>query len=171
MGLVGSIMPWSTVLSSPINKSQQHQEKNSWERRELNFWVKSKYVTMWWGRKKMWLKSTEGDHTLLLPGWAASLGVARNWMFWCLLFRSIWMLRNKSKIPLHLLAVFNTQLMSFLKESNADSSLDEMLWEFKSCQQGFESGSHSVTRNGIKVVPSTSNKPWCHEKSPTVGKS
>ena len=29
-------MPLSTVLSSAINKSQQHEEKNYWERRESN---------------------------------------------------------------------------------------------------------------------------------------
>ena len=36
MGLIDMIKPLSTVLSSAINKSQQHQEKNSWERRESN---------------------------------------------------------------------------------------------------------------------------------------
>ena len=31
MGLIDIIKPMSTVLSSAINKSLQHQEKNSWE--------------------------------------------------------------------------------------------------------------------------------------------
>ena len=36
MGLIDIIKPLSTVQSSAINKSQQHQEKNSWECQELN---------------------------------------------------------------------------------------------------------------------------------------
>ena len=36
MGLICIIKPLSTVLSSAVNKSQQHQEKKSWERQELN---------------------------------------------------------------------------------------------------------------------------------------
>ena len=35
MGLIDIIKPLYTALSSAINKSQQHQEKNSWERQEL----------------------------------------------------------------------------------------------------------------------------------------
>ena len=36
MDWIDIIKPLSTVLSSSINKSQQHQEKNCWECRELN---------------------------------------------------------------------------------------------------------------------------------------
>ena len=36
MVLIDIIKPLSTVLSSAVNKSQQHQQKNSWERQELN---------------------------------------------------------------------------------------------------------------------------------------
>ena len=36
MGLIGIFKPLSTVLSSAINESQQHQEENSWELRETN---------------------------------------------------------------------------------------------------------------------------------------
>ena len=36
MGSIYIIKPMSTVLSSVVNKSKQHQEKNSWERQELN---------------------------------------------------------------------------------------------------------------------------------------
>ena len=36
MGLIDIIKPPSTVLNSAVNKSKQHQEKNAWERRELN---------------------------------------------------------------------------------------------------------------------------------------
>ena len=36
MGLIDIIKPLSTVLNSAVNKSQQHQEKNSWEHQELN---------------------------------------------------------------------------------------------------------------------------------------
>ena len=36
MGSIDIIKPLSTVLSSAINKSQQHQEKNSWEDQESN---------------------------------------------------------------------------------------------------------------------------------------
>ena len=36
MGSIDIIKPMSTVLSSAVNKSQQHQDKNSLERRELN---------------------------------------------------------------------------------------------------------------------------------------
>ena len=36
MGLIGIIKPQSTVLSSAINKSKQHLEKNYWECRESN---------------------------------------------------------------------------------------------------------------------------------------
>ena len=36
MGLIGIIKPLSTVLSSAINKSKQHLEKNYWECRESN---------------------------------------------------------------------------------------------------------------------------------------
>ena len=39
MGLIDSIKPLATVLSSMVNKPQQHKEKNSWERRELNPWL------------------------------------------------------------------------------------------------------------------------------------
>ena len=36
MGQFDIINPLLTVLSSAINTSQQHQEKNYWERQELN---------------------------------------------------------------------------------------------------------------------------------------
>ena len=36
MGLIDIIKPLSTVLSGAVNKSQQHQEKKSWEHRESN---------------------------------------------------------------------------------------------------------------------------------------
>ena len=36
MSLIDIIKPLSTVLSSVVNKSQQHQEKIYWESRELN---------------------------------------------------------------------------------------------------------------------------------------
>ena len=36
MGSIDIIKPLPTVLSSAVNKSEQHQEKNSWERRESN---------------------------------------------------------------------------------------------------------------------------------------
>ena len=36
MGSIDIIKPLPTVLSSGVNKSQQHQEKKSWERRESN---------------------------------------------------------------------------------------------------------------------------------------
>ena len=36
MGSIDIIEPLCTILSSAINKSQQHQEKNSWKRRESN---------------------------------------------------------------------------------------------------------------------------------------
>ena len=36
MGLIDIIKPLSSVLSSAVNKSQQHQEKKSWESLELN---------------------------------------------------------------------------------------------------------------------------------------
>ena len=36
MGSIDTIRPLPTVLSSAINKSQQHQVKNSWELQELN---------------------------------------------------------------------------------------------------------------------------------------
>ena len=36
MGLIDIIMLLSTIQSSVANKSQQHQEKISWERQELN---------------------------------------------------------------------------------------------------------------------------------------
>ena len=36
MGLIDVFKPLSTVLSSAFNKSQQHEEKNSWELRESN---------------------------------------------------------------------------------------------------------------------------------------
>ena len=36
MGLIDINKPLSAVLSSAIDKNQQHQEKNSWEHRELN---------------------------------------------------------------------------------------------------------------------------------------
>ena len=36
MGSIDMIKPLSTVLRSAVNKSQQHQEKNSWERRVSN---------------------------------------------------------------------------------------------------------------------------------------
>ena len=35
MGLI-DIKPPSTFLNSAVNKSKQHQENNSWKRRELN---------------------------------------------------------------------------------------------------------------------------------------
>ena len=36
MGLIDIVKPLSTVLSSAVNNSQQHQEKNSWECQESN---------------------------------------------------------------------------------------------------------------------------------------
>ena len=36
MGSIDILKSLSTVLSSAVNKSQQHQEKNSWEWQELN---------------------------------------------------------------------------------------------------------------------------------------
>ena len=36
MGLIDIVKPLSAVLGSPVDKSQLHQEKNSWECRELN---------------------------------------------------------------------------------------------------------------------------------------
>ena len=36
MGSIDIIKPLFNVLSSAVNKSQQQQEKNSWERRESN---------------------------------------------------------------------------------------------------------------------------------------
>ena len=36
MVLIEGIKPLSTVLIRAVNKSQQHQEKNSWERQESN---------------------------------------------------------------------------------------------------------------------------------------
>ena len=36
MALIEIIKPLSIVLSSAFNKSQQHQEKNSWDAQELN---------------------------------------------------------------------------------------------------------------------------------------
>ena len=36
MGLIDIINPLLTVLRSAINTSQQHQEKNYWERQKLN---------------------------------------------------------------------------------------------------------------------------------------
>ena len=36
MDLIDIIKPLSTLLSSAINKSQQHQERNSWASRESN---------------------------------------------------------------------------------------------------------------------------------------
>ena len=36
MGLIDVFKSLSTDLSSAVNKSQQHQEENSWERRESN---------------------------------------------------------------------------------------------------------------------------------------
>ena len=36
MGLIDIFKPLSTVLNSAVNKSQQHQEKNSWEHQESN---------------------------------------------------------------------------------------------------------------------------------------
>ena len=36
MGTIDIVRPLSTDLSVAVNKSQQHREKNSWERRESN---------------------------------------------------------------------------------------------------------------------------------------
>ena len=36
MGFIDITKPLSTFLSSAFNKSQEHQEKNSWERKESN---------------------------------------------------------------------------------------------------------------------------------------
>ena len=36
MGLIDTIEPLTTILSSAVNKSQQHQETNSWECSESN---------------------------------------------------------------------------------------------------------------------------------------
>ena len=44
-GSIGIIRPLSTALSSATNKSQQHQEKNSWERWESNTWMRSLCAT------------------------------------------------------------------------------------------------------------------------------
>ena len=34
MGSIDIIKPLSTILSRDVNKAQQHQDKNSWERQE-----------------------------------------------------------------------------------------------------------------------------------------
>ena len=36
MGLINIIKPLSTALSSAIDKSKQHEKKNSWERQQSN---------------------------------------------------------------------------------------------------------------------------------------
>ena len=39
MGLIDIVKPLCIVLSSAINKSQQHETNNSWKCRELNLWL------------------------------------------------------------------------------------------------------------------------------------
>ena len=39
MGSIDIIKPLSSVIISAINKSQQHQEKNSWEYKKITLWL------------------------------------------------------------------------------------------------------------------------------------
>ena len=63
MGLIDIIKPLSTVLSSAVNKSQQHQKKNSLERQGLNLGLQGakqesspKCYVAQWTKRFVWIR-------------------------------------------------------------------------------------------------------------------
>ena len=91
MGLINIIKPLSTVLRSAINKSQQHQEKNSWN---VQNWTrgccvgskKCQACTMQLPRLARSLKRTQelqGQVPELRPSWWAAGSPSTSGWRWC----------------------------------------------------------------------------------------
>ena len=72
MGSIDIIKPLSTVLSSAVNKSREHQEKNSWERWESNPGLM--------GEKQVWyLCASSAQGIYLNSGSGAIAQVVKHW--------------------------------------------------------------------------------------------